>query len=146
MYLSFWRVYFSCSFLLRTSDISPESAGSAFLLTTVQRFCSMLFTGPPRALANKSAHLFTPAAVLKLKIPFQISSDEKALFLGAKGSGQSFGFFLPHLYFIWATTMTYIPFSVQPIIGYGVLVVLFDQHSECLSGRSLGLVSSNTEE
>ena len=41
--------------------------------------------------------------------------------------------------------MTNIPFSVQPIIGYGVRVVLFDLHSGCFSGQSLWLVSSNTE-
>ena len=35
-------------------------------------------------LANKSARLFTPAAVLKLEILFQISSDKKALFLAWK--------------------------------------------------------------
>ena len=74
----------------------------------------------PGVLANKSAHLFSPTSVLKLKILFLISSDEKVLFFGAKGSGQSFGLFLPHLYFIRATTKTYFPFSVQPIIGYGV--------------------------
>ena len=45
-----------------------------------------------------------------------------------------------------ATTMTYIPFSVQPIIGHGVQVTLFDLHSDCFSGQSLGLVSSNTED
>ena len=36
---------FEDSFLLRASGISPESARSAFLLTTGQRFCSKLFTG-----------------------------------------------------------------------------------------------------
>ena len=41
--------------------------------------------------------LFTPTSILKLKILFQISSDEKVLF-GAKGFGQSFGFFF-FLYF-----------------------------------------------
>ena len=41
--------------------------------------------------------------------------------------------------------MTSIPFSVQPIIGYGVQVALFDLHSDCFSGQSLGLVGSNTE-
>ena len=40
--------------------------------------------------------------------------------------------------------MTYIPFSVQPIIGYGVQVA-FDLHSDSFSGQFLGLVSSNTE-
>ena len=97
-YLSFRRVYFSGCFLLRASGISLESAGSAFLLTTVQRFCSRLFTGHsfpgawltwrpslanvcpvlkilfagegPGVLANKSAHLFMPTFVLKLKILF----------------------------------------------------------------------------
>ena len=78
----------------------------------------ILFAGErARSFGDSSAHLFTPISVLKLTILFQISSDEKVLFFGAKGSDQSFGFFLPHLYFIQATTMTYIPFCVQPIIG-----------------------------
>ena len=40
----------------------------------------------PRVLANKSAHLFTPNYVLKLKSLFQISSDEKILFSALKAS------------------------------------------------------------
>ena len=64
----FWRVYFSCSFLLRTSDISPESAESAFLLTTVQRFCSMLFMGHfPGAALNR--RFYPSISVLKTQDP-----------------------------------------------------------------------------
>ena len=54
----------------------------------------------PGVLGYKSAHLFTTTSVLKLKILFQISSDEKVLFFGAKDSGQSFGLFRLPLYFI----------------------------------------------
>ena len=35
--------------------------------------------------------------------------------------------------------MTYIPLSVQLIIGYRVLVA-FDLHSDCFGGQSLGLL------
>ena len=69
MYLSFRRVYFFCSFLLGTRDISPESAGSASLQTTVQRFCSMLFTGhSPIAVVNR--RLYPSTSVLKTKGSF----------------------------------------------------------------------------
>ena len=47
----------------------PESAGPAFLLTTVQRFCSMLFTGhSPGVAVNRRLHPST--FVLKTKNPF----------------------------------------------------------------------------
>ena len=86
-----------------------------------------------------------PASVCpELKILFQISSDEKVLFLALKALANHLASFF-FLYFSGrATTMTYIPFSVQPIIGHVVLVA-FDLHSDCFSGQSLGLVSSNTE-
>ena len=144
MYLSFRRVYFSGSFLLWASGISLESAGSAFLLTTVQRFCSRLFTGHsfPGVWLTWCPSLANVCLVLK--ILFQISSDEKVLFFSAKGSGQSFGSFSSSTSSSHATTMTYIPFSIHPTTGHGVLAV-FDLHSDCFSGQSLGLVSSNTE-
>ena len=114
----FRRVYFLSSFILRTSDSSPESAGSAFL----QRFCSMLFTGhSPGAAVNQ--RLYPSTSVLKTKDPLPNFLWRKGTIFGAKGSSQSFGSFSPHLYFIRATTMTYIPFSVQLIIGHGVWVI-----------------------
>ena len=83
-------------------------------------------------------------SVIKLKILFQISSDKKVLFLALKALANHLASFF-FLYFSGrATTMTYIPFSVQPIIGHGVLVAV-DLHSDCFSGQSLGLVSSNAE-
>ena len=73
---------------------------------------------------------------------------QKGPVFGAQGFGQSFGsFLLLHLirscYFIWATTMTYIPFSVQSTWGYGVQIAW---PAFQLPQRSVaGLVSSNTE-
>ena len=70
---------------------------------------------------------------------------KRVLFFGAKGLGQSFGLFLPPLYFIQSCdSMTCTPFSIQLTTGHGVLAA-FDLHSDCISGQSLGLVSSNTE-
>ena len=92
------RAYFSGSFLLRTSDIPPESAGSAFLLTTVQRFCSMHFTGDsfPKWAVNR--RLYPLTSVLRFLSKFPLT---KRYYLGAKGSGQSFGiFFFFLLYFL----------------------------------------------
>ena len=81
----------------------------------------------------------------ELKILFQITSDEKVLFLALKGQANHLAFSSSSSISSGrATTMTYIPFSVQPIIGHGVLIA-FDLHSDCFSGQSLGLVSSNTE-
>ena len=129
LYLSCRRVYFSGAFLLRTSDIPPESARSAFLLTTVQSFCSRLFTGYSFPGAWLTWRPSLANVCPELKILFQISSNEKVLFFGSKRSGQSFGLFLPSLYFIRSCdSMTYIPFSVQPIIGFGVQVA-FDLSS-----------------
>ena len=120
------KTVLSCTYLFKgfTSQVpffygwvtSPsESAGSAFLLTTVQRFCSMLFTGHYPGAGN--ARLYSSTSVLKTKVPFPNFLWRKRTIFGAKAFGQSFDlfFFLP-LYFIRATTMTYIPFSVQPII------------------------------
>ena len=42
LYLSFRRIYFSDSFLLRASGISVESGGRRLLLSSVQRSCSTL--------------------------------------------------------------------------------------------------------
>ena len=103
----------------------------------------MFFTGPPGALANKSAHLFTPTAVLKLKSLFQISSDEKVLLSAQKASANHLAsFFLISVSSGHATYATFPSLSNQ--LGHGVLAA-FDLHSDCLSGQSSGLVSSNTE-
>ena len=82
----------------------------------------ILFAGErARSFGYSSAHLFTPTSVLKLKIPFQIFSDEKALFLVRKALANHLASFLlsspppPPFYFIRATIMAYIPFSVQLI-------------------------------
>ncbi len=48
-------------------------------------------------------------------------------------------FFLP-LYFVRATTMTYIPISVQPIRGYGMQVALFDLILTVLAVSPWGLL------
>ena len=145
MYLSFLKGLFLMFLSLMDEwHPPPESAWSAFLLTTVKKFCLMLFTGhSPRAAINR--HLYQLTSVLKTEEPFPNFFWRKGTIFGAKGFGQSSGlfYFLP-LYFIQATTMTYIPFFVQRVIGYGVQVA-FDFHSDCFSGQSLGLVSSNTE-
>ena len=88
-------------------------------------FCYLLFKDS--ILLFRGAWLTWPPSLAnvcpELKILFQISSDEKVLFFGAKGSDQSFGlFFFLSISSGHATTMNYIPFSIQPIIGHGVLV------------------------
>ena len=82
----FQRVYFSCSFLLRTSDIHLRIGWVSLSADYCPKSLFYAFYGPPGALANKSAHLFTPTAVLKLKSLFQISSDEEVLLLALKAS------------------------------------------------------------
>ena len=79
MYLSF-----SWGLLRRFLSFTGERYFSriwlkAILLSSVQRFCSTL--SPERAVNRR---LYPSISVLKLKIPLQISSDEKALFLARK--------------------------------------------------------------
>ena len=64
----------------------------------------------------------------ELKILFQISSDEKVLFWHKRVWSIIWLFLLPLFSSSQATTMTYIPFSVQPIIGHGVQAA-FGLHS-----------------
>ena len=72
-------------------------------------------------------HIFSRQLLSELKSLFQISSDVYVLFSALNASANHLAslFFLP-LYFVWAATMTYILFSVQPIRGYGVQIALFD--------------------
>ena len=62
-----------------------------------------------------------PMSIQKPKIPFQISSDEKTLFFGAKGSGQSFGLFPPPPPYP-VMLLNDLHFLLRPP-GYGVQVV-----------------------
>ena len=124
-----WQGKFSASFLLRASGILQNLAECAFLLSFVQRFCSMLFYGDLldfwletgffiRRLLSSNYRFFS-------KFPLT-----KRYHFGAKGSGQSFGFFLPPTISSGhATRVTCIPFFVQPIIGHGVQLA-FNLHSD----------------
>ena len=140
----FRRVYFSYSFLLCTCDISPESAGSAFLLTTVQRFCSMLFTVPAGALGCRSTSLsadFCP----QTENPFPNFLWRKGTIFRRLRLGQSFGLFFFFFLSISFGLLQWPTFpSLSNQLGHGVLAA-FDLHSDCLSSQSSGLVSSNTE-
>ena len=83
--------------------------------------------GPPGVLAVNQG-LNPPTSVLKLKF-FSNFPLTKRYNFGAKGSGQSFGFFSsPPISSGHATRVTWILFFVQPIIGHGVRVA-FDLHS-----------------
>ena len=127
------KTVFSCTYLFEgfTSHV-PFSFGRVTFLQNrlCQPFCWLLFKdsvlcflrGLPE-LWPVDRRLCPPTSVLKLKSLFQISSDKKVLFSALKASANHLAsiFFLP-LYFVQATTMTYIPFSVQPIRGYGVQV------------------------
>ena len=79
--------YFSGSFLLRASGILQNLAEGAFLISSVQRFCSTL----SRSLA-KSASI-SCQCLSRTKDPFPNFLWRKGIIFGAKGSGQSFGFF-----------------------------------------------------
>ena len=115
-----------------------ESAGSTFLLTIVQRFCSMLFTGHSPVAGCRTDVFIRRLLTAKLKILFQISSNERL--------GQSFGLFLPlSLFHPVIPHNDLLSLLCPTIIGHGVLAA-FDLYSGCFIGQSLGLVSSNTEE
>ena len=89
LYLAFRQVYFLDSFLLRAGGILLNLAEGTVI------FCpKILLHSFPGVLANKLARLFTPTSVLKLKIPFQISSDEKPLFLAWRALANHLAFFL----------------------------------------------------
>ena len=148
LYLSFRRAYFSDSFLLQVSGISLELGWRRFSYL-LSKDSVLLF---PRSLANLASiswqwlsgtkGSFCRRASQEFWLQFSTSlhadccpktEDPHSNFLGRKGtifgakwSGQSFGFFLLPFYFVRATTMFYIPFSVQPIRVYGVQVALFD--------------------
>ena len=61
----------------------PESVGSAFLLTTVQRFCSMLFTRHSSG-AAVNRRLYPSTSVLKSKDPLPNFLWQKGTIFGAK--------------------------------------------------------------
>ena len=108
------------------------------MLSSVQRFCSTLL----QSLANLAS--ISCQCLSSTKDPLPNFSDEEVLFLALKALANYLAsFFFLSISSGRATTMTYIPFSVQPIIGHGVQVAL--ACSDCFSGQSLGLVSSNTD-
>ena len=120
MYLSFSKSLL-LMFLSLTDEWHPpsESAWSGFLLTTVQRFCSMLFTGhSPGAAVNRC--LYPSTSGFKTEDPLPNFLWWKGTIFGAKESGQSFGSFLLLHLNRSCYSMTYIPFSVHPVTGHGV--------------------------
>ena len=92
-----WQGLFLGSFLLQASGILQNLAGCTFLLSSVQRFCSILFTGTSRSFGFKPVSLSTDFCP-QTKDSFPNFLWRKGIILALKGLANHFAFFLLPLF------------------------------------------------